>query len=236
MNLHIVLWIALLTLLWIIACGSSGSATKTIGVPTQTAIATQATYPEDTALPTSTDAPKLTNTVAPDDAPAGISDAIPVGSVIQGANLRAGPGTNYDIVGGLTAGDPVNIIGQTDDGEWYQIELASGTTAWIASFLVSTEAGAIPIVQPDTIPATPVPATNTPAGTSTAVATNTPAPTPTPQQQAVCDCSYDRYNCSDFSTHAAAQACFDYCRSIGRGDIHKLDGSDGDGLACESLP
>jgi len=51
----------------------------------------------------------------------------------------------------------------------------------------------------------------------------------------VCDCSYNRYNCDDFSTQAEAQECFEYCRSLGKGDIHFLDG-DNDGIACESLP
>jgi hypothetical protein len=40
------------------------------------------------------------------------------------------------------------------------------------------------------------------------------------------------YNCDSFSGHWQAQRCCDYCRSIGRGDIHRLD-RDSDGLACE---
>lgn len=51
---------------------------------------------------------------------------------------------------------------------------------------------------------------------------------------AACDCSGDRYNCDDFSSSYTAQACFDYCKSIGRGDVHKLD-RDNDGRVCESL-
>lgn len=39
-------------------------------------------------------------------------------------------------------------------------------------------------------------------------------------------------DCKDFKTHAEAQAFFE---AAGPGDPHKLD-SDGDGLACESLP
>jgi len=66
-----------------------------------------------------------------------------------------------------------------------------------------------------------------------------PTPTPLPPTQpppaVVCDCSGNIYNCSDFSTHAEAQACYEYCKSLGRGDIHRLDG-DNDGIACESLP
>jgi hypothetical protein len=57
---------------------------------------------------------------------------------------------------------------------------------------------------------------------------------PTAVPQPVCDCSYNRYNCEDFGTHQAAQACFEYCGGLSN-DIHRLDG-DGDGSACESLP
>ena len=88
------------------------------------------------------------------------------------------------------------------------------------------------------------PTTSPPA---TAVVTAAPAtaaptkvkPTFTPAQTArtsceVCSCSGDLYNCADFSTGREAQACFDYCQSIGQGDVHKLD-ADKDGIACESL-
>lgn len=52
---------------------------------------------------------------------------------------------------------------------------------------------------------------------------------------ATCSCSGNLYNCADFSSHASAQACYNYCISIGRGDVHRLD-ADSDGSACESLP
>ena len=50
---------------------------------------------------------------------------------------------------------------------------------------------------------------------------------------AVCDCSKDRYNCANFSTGSAVQACYDYCISQGKGDIHRLD-ADNDKKACEN--
>lgn len=52
----------------------------------------------------------------------------------------------------------------------------------------------------------------------------------------MCKCGGNVYNCSHFSSHNEAQACHDYCKSRGFGDVHQLDGSDNDGLACESLP
>lgn len=48
-------------------------------------------------------------------------------------------------------------------------------------------------------------------------------------------CSSDIYNCNNFSTQAGAQDVFEWCVSMGMGDIHQLD-RDGNGKACESLP
>jgi len=86
-------------------------------------------------------------------------------------------------------------------------------------------------------------ATQAPAATATMarVSTATLAPAPTATQAApvaVCDCSGDLYNCrkEDFATHAAAQACYEYCWRLTGRDVHGLDGNDGDGVACESLP
>ncbi|MBI2050714.1 MAG: excalibur calcium-binding domain-containing protein [Parcubacteria group bacterium] len=55
-----------------------------------------------------------------------------------------------------------------------------------------------------------------------------------PQAQGQYDCSNNVYNCSNFTTHAEAQAAFEQCGGVAN-DIHRLD-ADGDGEACESLP
>ncbi len=47
-------------------------------------------------------------------------------------------------------------------------------------------------------------------------------------------CSRNAYNCSDFSTHAEAQAVYEYCGGV-TNDVHGLD-RDKDGSACETLP
>jgi micrococcal nuclease len=73
---------------------------------------------------------------------------------------------------------------------------------------------------------TPAPSSPPPASTP-----SSPAPAPSASQYT---CSTNTYNCSDFSTHAEAQAVFDMCGGVGH-DIHKLD-SNKDGEACESLP
>lgn len=81
-------------------------------------------------------------------------------------------------------------------------------------------------------------ATNTPTATATGTATSTPTVTATATEEepgGPCPCDSDSRNCADFSTHAEAQACFDFCVGQGAGDIHKLD-QDNDAIACESLP
>lgn len=50
----------------------------------------------------------------------------------------------------------------------------------------------------------------------------------------LCNCSRN-YNCSDFSSHSEAQACFNYCGGSSAYNWSGLD-RDRDGIACESLP
>lgn len=72
------------------------------------------------------------------------------------------------------------------------------------------------------------------APTPTPAAAPNPAPKSTSPANSNYICSSNVYNCSDFKTHAEAQAAFEACGGV-QNDIHKLD-SDKDGLACESLP
>ncbi len=60
-----------------------------------------------------------------------------------------------------------------------------------------------------------------------------PVPTPMPPAPP-CNCSGPDLDCADFSSHSSAQACYDYCKQRGYGDVFQLD-SDSDGIACESL-
>ena len=90
-------------------------------------------------------------------------------------------------------------------------------------------------INPPALTATPTPtATTTPQ--PTIVSTPTSAPTATATLQLLYICDHDAYNCSDFNTQAAAQAVYNYCVSLGFGDIHRLGGNNNNGLACESLP
>lgn len=81
------------------------------------------------------------------------------GTVTKNANLRAGPGTTYAIVGTATAGQVVIIVGKNDKGDWYHLDGGK----WIAAFLVKVGQGqsANPTATPNSAQ---------------------PAPTATPQQ------------------------------------------------------
>lgn len=61
------------------------------------------------------------------------------------------------------------------------------------------------------------------------------SPLPPPAVEPVsCNCSGDVYDCNSFGSWAQAQGCFQYCVSVGQGDVHLLD-ENGDGLVCEAL-
>jgi hypothetical protein len=82
------------------------------------------------------------------------AQAVQVGVVNRNANLRAGPGTRYAIVGSAPAGTTVRIAATNRAGDWYH--LSNGR--WIAGFLVDFNgAGSnrtpIPPVAPTPVPA-----------------------------------------------------------------------------------
>lgn len=99
----------------------------------------------------------------------------------KNANLRAGPGTNYPKVGGVTADQLLDVVGRNEAQDWYQLRDGN----WIAAFLVSN-APAVPVVA-DVPP--PPPPTDTPIPLPTLEPTAVPVVVPTaapppPQQPA----------------------------------------------------
>jgi len=122
--------------------------------------------------------------------------------------------------------DVSQIIAQTSSAANTQTQDAISPTTVITSTNLPTLTQPV-IPSPITIPTS----ITTPLPTNTIVfilPTNPPG-------AGTCSCSGDSLNCSDFSSQSSAQACMNYCVSIGAGDIHNLDG-DANGLACEGLP
>lgn len=73
-------------------------------------------------------------------------------------------------------------------------------------------------------------ATPTPTATITSTPTITSIPSAT--RIPVCKCSGADLTCNSFRNQASAQACFEYCKDMGYGDIFGLD-KNNNGLACE---
>ncbi|HMQ52287.1 MAG TPA: endo-1,3-alpha-glucanase family glycosylhydrolase, partial [Anaerolineae bacterium] len=85
-------------------------------------------------------------------------------------NVRAAPSTEAEIIGALYVGQTVEVVAVSQDGDWWQIELAEAPDqeAWVAAEFVefAGEVETVPIFGLGTVTPTPQP-------------TNTPAPTPT---------------------------------------------------------
>ena len=90
-------------------------------------------------------------------------------------NIRGGPGTNYDIVGTLPAGQSLQIVGRNNDSSWWQVVTSSGL-GWVAAWVTTASDvdDSIPVVE------TPPPPEPTFTSTPTATFTSTPTSTPTP--------------------------------------------------------
>lgn len=104
------------------------------------------------------------------DTPTATTDS-PVAN--RNANLRAGPGTDYAVVGSTQPGNALEIVARNADGSWLQ--LAGGQ--WIAAFLVDNgpSAADLPLAADIPTPPTPAPQSDAPAQPATP-ATNAPAP------------------------------------------------------------
>lgn len=65
-----------------------------------------------------------------------VQDKKSVVSIVDTTNLRKGPGLNYEIVAKAKVGEAYSIIGSK--GDWYQVSLPSGGTAYVANWVVKT--------------------------------------------------------------------------------------------------
>ena len=150
------------------------SATFTLShTPPATATPTPSLTPSATVLPPTTNReppPKPTLTTTP-----------PVFVSVKGEenlNLRAGPGTQYPVVGFLPTGVEVPVVGRTLDNLWYVIEI-DNIQAWVASWLVNLNGNlnsvgiANPPDEEGLIAITPILLLITPSRTPTAATTAT---------------------------------------------------------------
>lgn len=101
---------------------------KTIDRQAQTSLIDQSQAQDTSTLDDS-----LTTTSTPTAA----TTSLPLASVIaETVNLRAGPGTNYQVVGEARSGETLPITGRSATGDWWQVVAPDGQTAWVNAGLV----------------------------------------------------------------------------------------------------
>ena len=199
-------------------------------LPTATLEPTSTPQPTATTIPI-VDTPEQTPALEPEPTDTPEEKQVPLVTTDENnVNMRSGPGTEYDVVGTLEAGQSLEIVGRNADSSRWQVSTSDGLS-WVADSVVtaSNADDSIPVVE---APPAPFPTEPPPAVESTSESQPTEiVPTEQPPAE-ICDCSGNHLNCPDFGTHASAQACYEYCISIGRGDVHGLDRDD-DGTACD---
>ena len=73
--------------------------------------------------------------------------------LVEGANLRAGPGTDFPVVGGLYQNESASLLGRNQTGDWLQVQLPE-SPAWIFAPLVQTTLpiADLPLIDPPPAP------------------------------------------------------------------------------------
>jgi uncharacterized protein YraI len=117
-----------------------------------------------TPTPTPTPIPTSTPTTIPPDAV--VSVAV--------ADVRTGPGANYEVVGQARQGDALQVTGRNAIGNWFKVIAADGTDGWVSILGLQIN---VPI---DRVTVVDLPATATPIVTPTPSSTSTPTPSSGP--------------------------------------------------------
>lgn len=127
----------------IVATFTAPAATTT---PAAAASPTRAASPTATPPPPTTrPVPSVTRPNNPSPPPA----VTPSARIRQGpTNMRAGPGTNYDVVAIAKEGAVFALNGRSADGAWLQVCCAREAPAWVAAELAELPSGIeIPVVK-----------------------------------------------------------------------------------------
>ena len=132
---------------------------------TATAVATETASPTSTSTVEATAGLTATVTVATAAAP---SASLAVVTVHGDMNVRSGPGTDQERIGGATEGQEFAISGKNQEGDWWQIDF-DGQPGWIyAPFVTAANEENVPIVG-SSLTQTPAPAADTPTPEEPAV-------------------------------------------------------------------
>jgi uncharacterized protein YraI len=145
-------------------------ATEAPSAAEPTAEAAAPAQPEATAGPEATEAPTA-------EPPAAEANQVARLTANQTVNVRGGPGTNYPVIGRLSAGQAFPVTGKNARGDWYQFDL-DGKSAWVIANLVSISGDPAAVLVAQNIPAVP---TARPTARPQPRPTSPPAAPPAPQ-------------------------------------------------------
>ncbi len=115
-----------------IAATATGATSRSTSTPLPSATSTLSLTVTRTQLPAATRTLAATATIRPTS-----RTVAPMATVlVEGLNVRMGPGTGYTIIGSLSMGEQVQVIGQAGACAWLQVVLPSGSQAWISGAAV----------------------------------------------------------------------------------------------------
>ena len=116
---------------------STPSITPTF-TPSDTATPTAS--PTATATYTATNRPTATATASATAKPTATPTVFGLVRAQQHVNVRSGPGTQFAATGSLAPDSGVQVIGQNDEGDWYQVRREDGDEGWVSAALLRIEA------------------------------------------------------------------------------------------------
>lgn len=115
---------------------STPSATST-SLPTETA--TPSLTPTATVTFTLTNTPTATVTKTNTPTPTATPTVFALVRSRRRVNVRRGPGTQFAAFGSLAPDSGVQVIGQNDEEDWYQVRLEDGEEGWVSASLLRLE-------------------------------------------------------------------------------------------------
>lgn len=115
---------------------TTGATEEVSATPTRTPSATPTPEPDATSAPT------LTPTMAVGD------ELVAVVIAPTRINVRAGPGTNFPVIGSAGPGDRLPVLGFNEGRTWVNVEIPGPRSGWVSASLVRIEGdtSAIPVV------------------------------------------------------------------------------------------
>lgn len=222
--------IGLLVVLLISACGSRSTSESVLPAqPTRTPIPTftptprvpQATTAGAESAPnpaqvqsaaTATPAPAAQPTPTQETPPPPTTE--PILTVAQETvNVRAGPGTNYPVIGQAAGGATYPITGRNPAGDWWQVCCINGSAGWLFAPLVAVE-NAESVAVAAEIPPPPV----VEAPTALPVAETAPPDSPAPAAPTVAETGPAQTNGTAGNFDPAAQYQIVHYRVLGFDD------------------